>query len=139
MRMNRKGDIGFMEAMAAAMTVTLVLTAFIGATAIYALETDVENRALDIDSLAGGIRIADGRIEGDLQGELQSQMDLKGIRGASVMCTSVPDSAGEPRFEGRLYFSAGTFEGTMSTERRICSVDHAGGTALVNLEVRTWA
>lgn len=139
MRMNRKGDIGFMEAMAAAMAVTLVLTAFIGATAIYAIETDVSKRDINIDSLADGIRIADGRIEGDLQDELQSQIDLRGIGGASVMCTSVPDSAGEPRFEGRLYFSAGTFEGTMSMERRICSVDYAGGTALVNLEVRIWA
>lgn len=127
-----------MEAMAAAMAVTLVLTAFIGAAAIFATETEIEKRDLNIDDLADLIRIRDGVLEGDLQNELSSQLDLKSIKGASIRCTPVPGPEGDPMFEGELYFFAGTQDGNMSVERRLYSVDTEGGTALVNLEVRIW-
>mgnify|MGYP000846020663 FL=1 len=138
MRMDKKGDIGFMEAMAAAMAVTLVLTAFIGSAAILAGGHTVASRDIDIEALADRIRISDGRIEGDLGEELRSQVEIAGIRGASVCCESAPGASGEPRFQGRLYFSAGISEGVMSTERRLCPVEYDGGTALVNMEVTTW-
>lgn len=138
MRMDKKGDIGFMEAMAAAMAVTLVLTAFIGAVAIHAGGQEDVARGVDIDALADRISISDGRIEGDLGEELRFQIQIGGVRGASVRCESAPGPSGGPRFEGRLYFLAGTAEGAMSVERKLCSVEYDGGTALVNLEVTTW-
>lgn len=138
MRMDRKGDIGFMEAMAAAMAVTLVLTAFLGAAAVHAAGQEVAARGIDVEALADKISISDGMMEGDLGDELRLQIEISGLRGASVCCESAPGPTGEPRFRGRLYFSAGISDGAMSTERRLCPVEYEGGTVLVNMEVTTW-
>lgn len=107
MRMDKKGDIGFMEAMAAAMAVTLVLTAFIGAVAIHAGGQEDVARGVDIDALADRISISDGRIEGDLGEELRFQIQIGGVGGHRSVANPRPAPRGDPDSRAGFIFRPG--------------------------------
>ena len=138
MRMDKKGDIGFMEAMTGAMAVTIILAAFIGAVALKVCETDIDPRDFDIDAIANFIVISEDMIQGDLQNELEKQVIKAQIKGASIKCTSVPDKNGNPTLNGELFFIAGILDGELSTERKLFSIDTDNGSMLINVEVKVW-
>ncbi len=137
MRLDRRGDIGFMEAMVAAMTITIVLAAFIGAVALKVHDAEMSPGHIDTDSLIRHITVSD-EVEGDLQQELESQLVKYRLNGASIKCVSVPGTDGKPAIGGELFFFAGSESGELDTERRLCSVDTDDGFILLNVEVRVW-
>ncbi len=138
MRMDKKGDIGFMEAMVGAMAVTIILAAFVGVAVLKVCETDIDPGDLDINIIANCIVVSDNMIQGDLQDELESQVIKACISGASIKCTPVPDKYGKPTLNGELFFNAGTLEGQLSTERKLFSIDTENGSVLINVEVKVW-
>ncbi len=138
MRMDKKGDIGFMEAMVAAMAVSIILAAFIGMVALKIYEADIDPRELDIDAITGHIVVSEGMILGDIQDELERQVIKAQINGASIKCTSVPNKDNDPVLKGELFFTAGTFAGQLSTERKLLSIDTDDGYVLINVEVKVW-
>lgn len=138
MRMDKKGDIGFMEAMVAAMAVSIILAAFIGMVALKACETDIDPGELDIDVIIGHITVSEGMIQGDMQDELERQIIKAHINGASIKCTSTPNKDNDPVLNGELFFTAGTLIGQLSTERKLFSIDTDGGSILINVEVKIW-
>ena len=138
MRMDRKGDIGFMEAMAAAMAVTIILAAFIGVVALRAYETEIDSRDLDVEAIAKCVTVSKGMIQGDLQDDLERQLIKAHLNGASIKCTPVPDKDGRPTLNGELFFVAGTLNGQLSTERKLFSIYTDEGYLLINVEVKVW-
>lgn len=138
MRMDRKGDIGFMEAMVAAMTVTIILAAFMGVVALKVSETEIDSRDLDIEAIARCVTVSKGMIQGDIQDELERQLIKAHINGASIKCTPVPDKDGCSTLNGELFFVAGTLNGHLSTERKLFSIDTGNGCSLINVEVKVW-
>lgn len=127
-----------MEAMAGAMAVTIILAAFVGIVALKACETDIDSRALDINAIANCIVISEDMILGDIQDELERQVIKSRINGASIKCTPVPDKYGNPTLNGELFFSTGTLNGQLSTERKLFSIDSENGPILINMEVKVW-
>lgn len=138
MRMDRKGDIGFMEAMAAAMAVTIILAAFIGVVALRAYETEIDSRDLDVEAIAKCVTVSKGVIQGDLQDDLERQLIKAHVNGASIKFTPVPDKDGHPTLNGELFFVAGTLNGQLFTERKLFSVYTDEGYVLINVEVKVW-
>lgn len=137
--MNSKGDIGFMEAMAAAMTVTLVLTAFVGAFSVHMTENPSKPPSLDTERFESYVYVSEGRLVGDISDELERQIERTGVKGAYVEFSPVSGYGGSLEVSGTLSFSAGEETGNVSTERRLVSVSGDGITVPVNMEVRIWA
>lgn len=138
MRMNGRGDIGFMEAMSAAMVVTLVLTAFVGAFSLHTAENEYRSAGLDTERFESSIYIADGNLAGDITDELEKQLERTGIKGATVRFAPAPGYGGTLSVSGTLFFEAGEKTGNVSTERKLVSVSGDGITVPVNMEVMTW-
>lgn len=136
---NNRGDIGFMEAMVAAMAVTVVLAAFTGAVALKAFESDLRPGYPDLRELANSLYVSDNEICGDLEEELEIILANKGINGISVSFVPVPDREGNPAVGGELHFTAGAEHGNISTERILCSVKKDDGNILVNGELIVWS
>ena len=138
MRDNR-GDIGFMEAMVAAMAVTVVLTAFTGAVALKAFESDLRPGHPDLRELANHLYVQDNEIQGDLEKEIEIILAHRGINGISVSFVPVTDMNGNPVVDGELHFTAGKEHGNVVTERILCSVKKGDGSILVNGEMMVWS
>lgn len=138
MRPDRRGDIGFMEAMVAAITVTVVLAAFIGAVALKVYDSEISPGQIDVGSLTRHITVSDRGLEGDLQEELDMQLEKYRLNGASIRCVSVPGTDGRPAIDGELFFYTGHESGELYTERRLCPVDTDDGFILLNVEVKVW-
>ena len=118
MKLNRKGDIGFMEAMAGAMTVCLVMTAFTAFLVADTLATGPEPPEFDW-GLIGDVSIKDGTFS------------------AEPDCTEYPESNRVPGILVRIYSPAfdsiGTFEELFGSEsdnsvcqRKMVSVENDG-------------
>jgi hypothetical protein len=136
---NRRGDIGFMEAMVAAMAVTVVLAAFTGVVVSKVFVSDLRPGYPDIREMADSLYVSDGEIQGNLDEELEIILMRTGLNGISVSFVPVPDKDGNPVVGGELYFSAGNERGHVSTERILCSVSKDGGNVLVRGELRVWS
>ena len=112
MRFNRKGELGFPEAIMAAMIVTLVLTLYIGLFALNAAD-DGGGPDVHIDHrILGDLTLEDGEITGDIEARLVSEMDRHSYRGVSVIC-EVPGDLG---FADR-HIKIGSMDGKISSER----------------------
>ena len=93
MKLNRKGEIGFPEAIMAAMIVTLVLTMYLGLFAFNAAE-DSGGPEVHIDHrIFGDLTLENGEIAGDIEMRLVSEMERHSLRGISVTC-EVPGGLG---------------------------------------------
>ncbi len=103
MKLNRKGEGGFMEAMIAVMVVTLSLTAFMGVLSYNVLtdspeETVVEEPALEFLDL---LSIKDKKIVGDLDEEMEglafgySAVKIKVVAIGNVSIESLDKTYGE--------------------------------------------
>ncbi len=136
---NNRGDIGFMEAMVAAMAVTVVLAAFIGAAGPRIFESDFRTYYPDIHEMAELLYVSDNEIRGDLDEELEIILMRTGINGISVSFIPVSDKDGNPVVGGELNFTAGNEHGNVSTERALCSVIKDGGKILVRGEIKVWS
>jgi len=112
MRMNRKGSLGFPEAIMAAMIVTLTLTMYMGILVLN-VSDDHNGPEVNIDHrIFEGLTLVDGEIAGDIEGKLISAMERHGYKGVSVTC-EVP---GELGFEG-MHLVIGKMDGKIGCER----------------------
>ena len=122
MRLNRKGELGFPEAIMAAMIVTLVLTLYLG---LFALNAAEEGGGSDVHidhRVFGGLSLEDGEIAGDIELRLVSEMERHGLKGISFVC-EVP---GELGFADRSLV-VGNMNGSISSERFIFLLGSADG------------
>jgi hypothetical protein len=121
MKMNRKGDLGFPEAIMAVMVVTLVLTVYIGLFALDSSRTDATDVDMDRE-LVDGIIIEDGKVCGDITPELTAFVEKNGYRGILVRCI-VPGNI----VEGGLEFTVGDMDGTMIGEKFLRTIPSGDG------------
>jgi len=83
MKLDRRGDIGFMEAMAGAMTVCLVLTAFSAFVAADMLSEEPEEPEFDWN-MVGAMHIRNGNLGLSLHGDFRQYLEDNGLRGIHV-------------------------------------------------------
>ncbi|MCL2317566.1 MAG: hypothetical protein FWC44_00715 [Methanomassiliicoccaceae archaeon] len=112
MRLNRKGSLGFPEAIMAAMIVTLSLTMYMGILVLNTAEIDNEPDVNIDHRIFEGLTLADGEITGDIENKLIYAMERHGYKGVSVTC-EVP---GELGFEP-LHIKIGKMDGKIGGER----------------------
>jgi hypothetical protein len=130
MHLDRKGEAGFMEAILAAMVVTVALTGFMGLLALNSASEDVPSVDVDIDTF-DGLGIVDGKIAwtGD-----EGPSVPEGICGIRLTVSAVGGI-----MDGEFVISDGECEGL-----RECKVGTAiigsddGRAVLCNYEVETW-
>ncbi|MCL2509811.1 MAG: hypothetical protein FWF07_01880 [Methanomassiliicoccaceae archaeon] len=112
MKLNRKGEIGFPEAIMAAMIVTLVLTMYLGLFAFNAAE-DSGGPEVHIDHrIFKDLTLENGEIAGDIELRLAEEMERHGFRGVSVIC-EIPGDLGFPDRN----IVIGNMDGLISGER----------------------
>ncbi|MCL1978878.1 MAG: hypothetical protein FWG60_01795 [Methanomassiliicoccaceae archaeon] len=122
MRFDRRGDLGFPEAIMAAMIVTLSLTLYLG---LFALSTvdDGGDTAVRVDHrIFNGLSLEDGEIVGDIEMRLISEAERHGFKGIIVIC-EVPGGLG---FEDRR-ISVGSADGNISSDRFILPLRSSDG------------
>jgi len=122
MRFDKKGELGFPEAIMAAMIVTLVLTLYMG---LFVLNTAEDTCGSDVHvdhRIFGDLILENGEVAGDLEVRLASEMERHGFRGISFVC-SIP---GELGFEDR-HTAVGSMDGSTSSERFVYLLRSADG------------
>lgn len=85
MRIDRSGDMGFMEAVVAFMAVTVVLTAFMGALVTTTVVTADPTESLDPGEFSGTVE--SGVFVPGFEDYIRGFVDTKGLAGASVSVT----------------------------------------------------
>lgn len=133
MRLNRRGDIGFPEAMMAVMIVTVVLMAYLGVFAAGA--ADRTDAAPEFDRrITAGARIASGELILDAEDRMAGFIEKNGCRGLTVRC-SIP---GNSWVETAEFFS-GTLDGRISGEKYTQSIKSDEGRIFTAVfEVGIW-
>jgi len=122
MKLNRKGELGFPEAIMAAMIVTLVLTMYMG---LFALNAANDGGGQDVHinhRIFGDLTLENGEISGDIEMRLVSEMERHGFKGISFIC-EVP---GELGFADKNLV-VGNMNGSLSSERFIFLLGSADG------------
>ncbi|MDR3282804.1 MAG: hypothetical protein LBS92_04245 [Candidatus Methanoplasma sp.] len=119
MTFDRKGGLGFPEAMMAAMVVILVLTAYVG---FFAADRGTETEPAFDRSLANVVTVKGGELSGDMGQELAKFMERHGYRGAMIACR-VPGGIAS----GTLEFSVGKMDGSVFGERFLKAVEADDG------------
>lgn len=122
MRFNAKGGLGFPEAIMAAMIVTLVLTLYMGVLVLSAADEE-GGPEVNIDRrIFGCLVLEDGKIAGDVETPMISEMERRGLRGISFTC-EVP---GELGFETR-HVVVGSMDGSIGSDRFVSLLASADG------------
>jgi len=121
MKMNRKGDIGFPEAMMAVMLVTLVLMAYL---VVFAYNNDGHDDAdPDFDrDIVEYITIENGIAKGDLTDAMQGYLEHNNYRGITILCHIPGELA-----VCELTFMVGDMDGDIFSERFVKSIGSNGG------------
>jgi len=122
MRFNKRGELGFPEAIMAAMIVTLVLTLYMG---LLVLNTAEDDRGTDLTvdhRIFSNLALENGKIVGDIEKDLTSKMERHGFRGISFTC-EIPGDMG---FSYRRAV-VGNMDGNISSERFVFLLDSADG------------
>jgi hypothetical protein len=115
MKYNRKGDIGFPEAMMAVMIVSVILTAYLGA---FVLNTHNQSEDVEFDeNLIDGLTITEGKISGDPSHKLTVFMEKHGYRGVMIRCT-IPDGI----IDSGMEITVGTMDGNIENHRFIKNI-----------------
>jgi len=122
MKLNRRGDLGFPEAIMAAMIVTLSLTLYMGLFALNAADGGGGPEVRVDHRIFGGLTLEDGEIAGDIEMRLITEMERHGFRGITVIC-SVPGDLG---FKDRR-IAVGSMDGKIGSERFLFSMKGADG------------
>ena len=110
MRLDKRGDLGFPEAMMAVMIVTLVLSMYIGIFVLNVANEETSDTQVDKD-IVKGLTIRDGRIEGDITMKMVAVSEIEGYRGIVLRCI-VPGGLAENE-----EFSVGNMDGHITSER----------------------
>lgn len=113
MKMNKRGEAGFMEAIIAMMVVTIALTCFMGLLS-YNNADDARNDSFSTDFL-DDFSVMNGRIAGDPEDELCDIMDSKGYERVDLRITVdsvISDSYEFTVGEGE-YDNVGSVTGTL--------------------------
>jgi hypothetical protein len=114
MRLNKRGNLGFPEAIMAAMIVTLSLTMYMGLLALNTADVE-EGQSVQVDHrIFEALVLDEGEIVGDIEQPLISEMERHGLRGISLTL-EVP---GELGFNGR-HIIIGNMDGRIDSERFI--------------------
>lgn len=131
MRSDRRGDLGFMEAMVAMMVVTMALVMFMGvSSSMVSFHSDPMDM-FDGDSL--NAKYADGKVVCDNSGTMDGFLMNSGASGVEVV-VRIPGFCDEPTKE-----SSGTQEGNVCRRTFMSNVDGDGGRTLVAVfEVTAW-
>lgn len=114
MKMNRKGNFGFPEAMIAVMVVTLSLTAYIGVLAISVADEHSDMDVMIDERMHNRLSLDNDGIVGDIENDLITAMERYGYRGITVKY-HVP---GYTDIES-VSFSVGSMEGDLASERTL--------------------
>lgn len=117
MRFDRRGDLGFPEAIMAVMVVSLSLTAYIGVMAI-TIADDQDDADVRIDKrLFNGFTIEEDRIKGDIEESMIATMERHGYNGITIKC-NVPGTQLIDAFS----LTVGQMEGDIFSERHLISI-----------------
>ncbi|MCL2148937.1 MAG: hypothetical protein FWH47_06335 [Methanomassiliicoccaceae archaeon] len=125
MRFNKRGELGFPEAIMAVMIVTLSLSAYLGLFALNAAnsgggpDVHIDHRIFDT------LVVSRGEVTGDIEMMLVSEAERHGYRGVSVIC-EVPGGLGVKGMSVRI----GDMDGSIGSERFLCQLRSADGRAL---------
>lgn len=130
MTIDRNGDIGFMEAMAGAMTVCIVMMAFVAFIMAYSVsETETED---DFNwDLLGEIVIESGRYSLNNKGDFDSFIDQHDLTGFSIKISASYDQGPD-----RIYEKHGTTSEYFNVQRKMISVDDGERLIPTVLEVK---
>ncbi len=122
MKFDKKGVMGFPEAIMAVMIVTLSLAAFMGMVALDLVD-NINDEASPIDAkVIENILIDEGSISFQLESDLMSMIDRNGYRGISVKYI-IPGNLG---FDDG-YISIGSMEGDIVIDRFLVSLNSSDG------------
>jgi hypothetical protein len=121
MRFNKRGDLGFPEAIMAAMAVTLSLTLYMGVVVLSAAEEEDSFATVD-HRIFSDLSLSDGEVAGDIEMRLIAEMERHGYKGITFIC-EVP---GELGFEGKRT-TIGNMEGRISSERFVFLLNSSDG------------
>lgn len=125
MRFDKRGDLGFPEAIFAVMIVTLSLTAFIGIMAITVAD-DTDEQAIMIDRrIFEKLSVEDGIIIGDIENDIVSAAERYGYGGIGIRC-SVPGDLGLDD----VSFYIGELNGDIISEKCIVLLSSNDGRAI---------
>lgn len=116
MKFDRRGDIGFMEALAGAIIVCLVMTAFMSHLVAEAVNTDQNVKEFDWNRIES-VEITDGKYHVTVDDNIEGYFELTGIRGLTVRADS-------PGLDEIQDFSSdiGDVSGDSLAERRLVPV-----------------
>lgn len=130
MRMNRKGDIGFMEAMAGAMAVCVAMIAFVAF--VSADVVDSQQKDIEFDwSYIQDISVEEGKVRINFSSDPVTFMESNGLTGIFIKTVTSKNSD----VTGTEY-GFGTDENLHSIERKLFSVKNGQETIPVSVEVR---
>jgi hypothetical protein len=122
MRLNKRGDLGFPEAIMAAMIVTLALTMFFGFFALNAVNDDSGPEVHFDHRIFDNLNVREGEVAGDIEGHLISEMERHGYRGMSMTC-EVPGGLG---IKGKTV-RVGNLDGKIESERFLLQLNSTDG------------
>ena len=131
---NKKGEGGFMEAIIALMMVTVALTAFLGILAYSEIGNTDEDISLDTDFIED-LEIADGRITGETDRELERFIEKNGLNGTRLT-VNVAGSLSDASLRWTVGIEEGNNVGTMTGTFPICTDD--GRIFAASYEVVYW-
>lgn len=124
MKFNRKGDIGFPEAIMAVMIVTLVLSIYVGVFAFTSANDPEDDPVVDRD-LTDGLIIENQKITGNMTEKITASCERNGYRGIMIRCHAPGDLNIEP-----LEYQIGTMDGDVSGERFLKTIPSDDGRAI---------
>ncbi|MCL2712458.1 MAG: hypothetical protein FWD37_04205 [Methanomassiliicoccaceae archaeon] len=110
MKLNKKGEGGFMESIVAVMVIVISLTAFLSFLA-FSTSQSLEKEADVPTELLSGISIVNGSIETDAKEKIMNIMERNSYRG--VRFTLSLDGI----YDDSVIFSAGTFDSDVIISR----------------------
>ncbi|MCQ2079886.1 MAG: hypothetical protein MJZ38_07530 [archaeon] len=128
MKIDRRGDIGFMEAMAGAMTVCIVMLGFCSFVMTDAMADHTPQHTFDWDLVDGICLDGEGRYTLDRTSELEAYAEENGLAGISVDI-----SAGSASGVGTLHIDVGKTSGMHIGERKLVSVSTEDGRSVPTL------
>ena len=123
MKMNKRGDLGFPEAIMAVMLVTLALSAYMGVFVLSTINDNEDHTFID-RSITDKLTVECDVIEGDIIPELEKMTAQKGYRGITVRCY-VPSHPIDP-----IEFAVGSMDGKITSERFLRTLNSDDGRIL---------
>ena len=102
MKLNSKGEGGFMESMIAVMIVVISLTAFLSFLAFSLSQDNAEERNDMPLELLNDVRIVNGKIEADIEDRMDAAVRMYGFEGMRIIL-----SAADSRYDTQLTLNAG--------------------------------